>query len=280
MNSYEEKQERRRARLEAAAERAEARASAAYRKADLREEVSGIPFGQPVLIGHHSERRHRRAIEKADAAMRRSIEEDKLAKDLRGRAAGVGTGGISSDDPEAVDKIRAEVAKAEAAQAFMREANKVIRKAAKAGTASDSDGFAAYAASLRALPGGEAVTDAAAAELLKPDFCGRIGFADYALTNNGANIRRMQKRLAQLEAAAERETVETSYQGICRVVENAEENRLQIIFDDKPDAEARRTLKAHGFRWAPSAGAWQRHLNNSAKYAAERVLAALTGEAK
>ena len=65
---------------------------------------SVIPFGQPILVGHHSEtrdRNYRKRIhgqlpeERFDAskkAKRRSAE----------RAASVGKGGISSDDPEAV----------------------------------------------------------------------------------------------------------------------------------------------------------------------------------
>ena len=277
MNTYEQKQERRRERLEAAAERAHARADAAYRRADLREEISGIPFGQPVLVGHHSERRHRNAIAKADAAMRRSIEETKRAEELERKADGVGRGGISSDDPDAVAKLKEQIAKAETAQAFMREANKIIRATAKKGIGPDSgEAFRAYADSLRAIPGGAKITDANAAELLRPDFCGRIGFADYALTNNGANIRRMQERVAHLERAAQRETVRTSYQGICEVVENAEANRLQLIFPGKPDEATRALLKSCGFRWAPSEGAWQRQLNNGARYAASRIISSLT----
>ena len=38
---------------------------------------------------------------------------------------------------------------------------------------------------------------------------------------------------------------------------NEEINRVQIIFDDTPDEATRAKLKAHGFRWAPSEGAWQ-----------------------
>jgi len=37
--------------------------------------VKGIPFGQPILIGHHSEKRHRRDIERAQAAADRAVQE-------------------------------------------------------------------------------------------------------------------------------------------------------------------------------------------------------------
>ena len=33
---------------------------------------------------------------------------------------------------------------------------------------------------------------------------------------------------------------------------NSEENRVQIIFHDKPDTDVRATLKQSGFRWAPA----------------------------
>ena len=52
---------------------------------------------------------------------------------------------------------------------------------------------------------------------------------------------------------------------------NCEENRVQIIFDGKPDAEARAALKQSGFHWAPSQGAWQRMLNQNGIYAAKQV---------
>lgn len=277
MNSYEAKQEARRARLEAAADRAEAKANAAYKRADLREEASGIPLGQPILVGHHSERRHRRTIERADNAMRASIAESKRAGELRARAAAVGSGGISSDDPAAIQKLQAEIDKAKAQQEMMKAANKVIRKAVKAGiTGPDSDGFDAYRLQMLEI-GGDRLANAAI-KLLQPDFAGRIGFADFQTSNNLANIKRMEKRIAQLRAAhaaaeaAGGENKRTSFQGICEVVENFEENRLQIIFEGKPEPAVRAELKGNGFRWAPTQGAWQRQLNNGARHAATRFL--------
>lgn len=278
MNSYEAKQEAKRARLEAAADRARAKADSHYKRADLREEASGIPFGQPILVGHHSEGRHRRAIERADNAMRASIQADKRAGDLAARAAAVGTGGISSDDPEAIQKLQAEIDTATARQTFMREANKVIRRAAKKGIIdAESEGFEEYRTALAGMNDG-AMAPGTAMKLLQPDFAGRIGFADYQLQNNGANIKRMEKRIAQLRAAhaaaeaAGGENKTTSYQGVCDVIENYDENRIQIVFDGKPSAEIRAELKSNGFRWAPSQSAWQRQLNNAGRYAATRFL--------
>lgn len=51
--------------------------------------VSGIPFGQPILVGHHSEQRHRNALKRQDAKMRKSIEEDERAAYWERRAGHV-----------------------------------------------------------------------------------------------------------------------------------------------------------------------------------------------
>ena len=42
--------------------------------------VAGIPLGQPILVGHHSEGMHRAAIKKSWAAMDKSVEESKKAE--------------------------------------------------------------------------------------------------------------------------------------------------------------------------------------------------------
>ena len=140
MNDYEAKLEAKRERLETAADRAEAKSNAAYGRADMREEKSGIPLGQPILIGHHSERRHRKAIERADNAMRKSVEESKRAENLRARAATVGTGGINAQDPEAITKLKEKLAGLENYQAQMKTANAVIRGLATKGITHETEG--------------------------------------------------------------------------------------------------------------------------------------------
>lgn len=72
-------------RYETRAEKAEARSNAAHEK--FRSILDPIPLGQPILVGHHSERRHRRALERADAALGQSVKESDKAKYYAGRAA-------------------------------------------------------------------------------------------------------------------------------------------------------------------------------------------------
>lgn len=207
--------------------------------------------------------------------MRNSIEADKRAKDLRGRAAAVGKGGISADDPDAVLKLKEKLQAAETKQAFMKAANRVIRAAHKAGIARQGhDGFSGYLDKLQAIPGGEKCTAKTAIGLATP-YLGSIGFPAYSLTNNNANIRRMKNRIEQLQAASAAETMRQTFQGVCKLVENVDENRLQFLFEGKPNADIRSALKAQGFRWAPSQEAWQRQLTNAARYSAKQVLNAL-----
>lgn len=57
-----------------------------------------------------------------------------------------------------------------------------------------------------------------------------------------------------------------------KVVANTDDNRLQLLFDGKPDEETRTALKKRGFKWSPRAGAWQRQLTNNAVAAAREIV--------
>ena len=114
-------------------------------------------------------------------------------------------------------------------------------------------------------------TDEQIAQLREPDFCGRIGFPDYMLANNNANIRRLEGRIKSLQKTKSQGTQESENK-FFKVKENVEAMRIQLFFEGKPEPEVRDILKSNGFRWAPSVGAWQRQLNNNGKYAVERVI--------
>lgn len=113
-------------------------------------------------------------------------------------------------------------------------------------------------------------------EKLKAEMASSYHWADvpylpYLLTNNNANIKRTRDRLESLKKVKEAGSQETECE-FCKVVENTEIMRIQLIFDGKPEPQVRDILKSNGFKWAPSQGAWQRQLTNNAKYALKRVL--------
>lgn len=272
MNSYELKQQARKERLERAAQRMREKSDADCNRAvDM---LRVIPMGQPILIGHHSEKGHRALLKRSDNAMRRSIHEHKMAERLQERADGVGHGGISSDDPQAAAKLTEQAEGLEKLQARMVDTNKAWRICAQYGwdaqapaTRINPNVFVQGAIEkLRQAHGDRAV------EYLMTFKCPHWGrqqpFAAYQLQNNNANIRRIKQRIAQL---AKRPTED-------KVIErfgyeekhNAEENRVQLMFKHKPVEETRKMLKYYGFRWAPSQKAWQRQLNNAGIYAANQ----------
>lgn len=197
-----------------------------------------------------------RKKEKQNAARDRNLEEWNYIQGLLDKIRGVGTGGISSDDPQAVEKLEAKLAAMEKHQEMMKAANAAIRM-------KDPAKGDAKLAEL-----GYTLEDIA--KLREPDFCGRIGYPAYALQNNNANIRRIRGRITELKKRTESTPEGWEFDG-GRVVVNTTENRLQIIFDGKPDADVRTELKGEGFRWAPSQGAWQRQLTDNAMRAARRL---------
>lgn len=272
MNAYEQKQEARRERILARADRLRNEGQAKVNSGF--ERLRAIPFGQPILIGHYSESRDRNYRRKACGAIDKGFELQKAAGEAQARADAVGTGGVSSDDPDAVVKLSSELASLKANQRQMKAINDAWRKA---GSPAPDD-----------LTGWQKVADAPdvmmnvndlsrVRELLARKLVVRP-FPPYRLSNNSANIRRIEQRIEVLKRNATRETREEDYQGVVKLVENAEANRVQLIFPGKPSAEVRTKLKRAGFRWSPSEGAWQRQLNNSAVYWARELVKEITKE--
>jgi hypothetical protein len=66
------------------AENAQARSDVAGARAD--QMSAGIPLGQPVLVGHHSQRRHERLLERIQRNDAERVEEGKRARHWDGRA--------------------------------------------------------------------------------------------------------------------------------------------------------------------------------------------------
>jgi Domain of unknown function (DUF3560) len=212
-----------------------------------------IPMGQPILVGHHSEKRDRRFRRRLWDVMGKSVAASDKAEYYEQKAEAIETNqSIFSDDPDAIEKLKEKIAAAVDRQNFMKAGNKIV-KSKKLTIEQKIEQLKAAGHSTM---------------ILQPDFCGRVGYADYELTNNNANIRRMKQRLEQLEKAlvnaVEVGDTEEEYPDLDLIVRHARTiNRIQLIFSKKPSLEIRNLLKSHGFRWAPSEGAWQRHLNGS-----------------
>jgi hypothetical protein len=267
---YQEKRETRISRLEnrAAATRDKASAHAAA----ARQMAGAIPFGQPILVGHHSETRDRRYRDRIWQKFGQSHAAFEKAKRQEARTdAARRNETFDNGDPQAVLALAAKIEKAQANHEFMKTVNRIIRKHRKANT------LQAAIPELVAL----GIAEDTAARFLTPTY-GEIGFADYTLTNNRANIKRMQQRLeelrtlhrARVQAVADDDDGEEAVDGLDGVTlqRNRDENRLQVRFPGKPSQAVRDVMKANGFRWAPSQDAWQRQLTNNAEWAWQRAL--------
>ncbi|MNF57761.1 hypothetical protein D3C84_393000 [compost metagenome] len=262
LNAYELKQQARREHYEDRAEDAQAVSVATYSRA--RDMASVIPFGQPILVGHHSERRDRNYRGKIHTTFGKAFALQDKAKHYAQKAKTVGTGGISSDDPDAVDKLATKLAGLERSQDMMKAANKVIR-----GRCNDESKIAALM--------GLGFAAERAAQLLEKDFSGRVGFPAYALSNNNAVIKNTKDRIATLQAQQGRADVEQRGKDYI-YCEDTSENRVMFVFDGKPDEATRKILKGYAFNWSPSRSAWVRKLNNAGIWSAQQVMVSLTAE--
>lgn len=99
------------------------------------------------------------------------------------------------------------------------------------------------------------------------------------IARNKQRLEEMQKRKAAIETRAAETAEGRTSANVGRVdfdggyiYENLEMDRIQIIYDGKPDRDTISKLKSNGFRWSPSQGAWQRQLNRNGRMAVNRVM--------
>jgi uncharacterized protein YdcH (DUF465 family) len=128
--SYQEKKEQRIEKLRDRASAARSEAEALQKRTNS--ERDGIPLGQPILVGHYSEGRHRRHLSRLNASDTRAMELLKKADRLNSRAHAAETNSaISSDDPEAVKLLLEKLLKLEEKRSAMKAYNVRARKERK-----------------------------------------------------------------------------------------------------------------------------------------------------
>jgi hypothetical protein len=108
----------------------DAKARAAAQRAESA--VAGIEPGQPILLGHHSQRRHERDVQRAHAAMGRLAEHTEKARGMRQRAQNIQAAAdraVYADDPDVAERLRARLAANEKRRDGMKECNAAFRRA-------------------------------------------------------------------------------------------------------------------------------------------------------
>ena len=163
---------------------------------------------------------------------------------------------ISASDPQAIEKLTEKMQKCVELQEVMKGVNAHWRKT---GTCMGAPGITETQA---------AKIDDRIVNARHP--WERQPFSDYDIKNNYAEIKRLEKRIAEISRNQDVGFSGWEFDG-GRAEANTEMNRLQLFFDEKPNDSQRANLKANGFKWAPSQEAWQRQLTDNAIYAAGRL---------
>jgi len=213
------------------------------------------PSGFPV-------ERARKASESADKRLNEWLEwshkqRERIARKFNPAAQTV----ISADDEDAIAQLQTKRDRLAQRQEMYKAANKVCRK-----TGLDDDEKARQLNDI-------GFNEKTIYEVLHPRW-GKPGFESYVLSNNNANIKRIEERVKALEnEATRRENTPSEYEvnGV-RVIEDDGDNRLKLFFDGKPSLETRTKLKRRGFHWSSLQGCWMRQLNQNARYAMREVL--------
>lgn len=159
---------------------------------------------------------------------------------------------ISGSDPEAIQKLTKKLERLQAEHTEHLKANKEAAAAVKAGTANYEYG---WFGSCTTTDGSKLPT--------------------YFTDNESAEIRRIKKRIEDLQRQKAQPAKETSGEG-WNLYEDNEAGRICFEFDGKPEAEIISTLKANGFKWAPSRKRWQRQNTDNGRRAADKVAEFLT----
>jgi uncharacterized protein (DUF934 family) len=173
--------------------------------------------------------------------------ENKKSREERGEVI------IKASDDDAVEKLQAKIDALELVQSQMKAFNK-ISLSKKLSNQEKLD-------QVKALN----ITS----EVLR--YTENGGFPSYKLTNNNAKIKNARARLESIKLNKSLDVADKIYDGF-RVVHNTDIQRIQFVFDDKPNSDIISLLKSKSFRWSPREKAWQRQMTANTKSAVEKII--------
>ena len=215
---YEERKQRRIERYKAISQKAKEEAEA--RSNFNANRILMMTPGQPIILGHYSEKKARRLHRQAEYDIKKSIELSDKSDYYATRARSVeNSNAIYNDDPNAIEKLKEKLKRLENERA-----------------------------SIKARP-----------------------HETWELTNVGANIRETKLRIERLEEQEKLVFSDVEFKG-GKAIHNKEINRIQLMFDGKPDEEIRNQLKHNGFHWSRNEGAWQREFNKRTIYVTNSLI--------
>ena len=259
-----ERKERRAQRRDEWAEGREQKATASF--AQVKQTADAIPLGQPILVGHHSEKRARRDQKRIRGGVRRGLDHQKIAKRHRSKAAGIRDQldrSIFSDDHDAAERLRERIAERETKRDRMKAVNRIMARVGRAHgfkrrtglyphNLTEAQAKKAGSVLMEVFKEAEA-TKAEIADLVSAwQHSGTLGYPGYALSNLGANIRRDRARLPAAEKVEEqrrkvREALEAELAEAEKAAEAAEaEDAAEAVCDRCGNTGPTRETVVHG----------------------------------
>jgi hypothetical protein len=213
-----------------------------------------IPFGQPIHIGHHSEKSDRNYRKRIDNKMGQSILLQKKS-DYYSNKAQTNDTSIHSLDEKADEKIQNKIDQLTFELERMKALNKIFKKI------TNHDEFEDFINdSKNSKDDILAVFEQREYTLKFHEPRAYIYPFTYSITNTGAEIRRLKKRLKIIKIQDERPCFNfcNSFAEI-----KEEDSRFNIYFKSIPKEETRTRLKKEAMKWSPSRKSWTRQITTS-----------------
>lgn len=256
------------------------------------EEKSGIPLGQPILVGHHSEKRHRKHLERIENRVRKGYEAADEAERLEERAAAAeNRTAIDSDNPEALRLIDEKIAKLEKKIEHAKRINSLLRKHPNIDQAIEFF--------KKVIDSGAACkTEREEVTFIYEYLSSRRNFYHsdntrlwyLGTTNANAEIRRLKKRRAELAIVQDSSKFEPFEihigdggppELIRTIYVELKDGQVQVEFPFKPNEETRKALKTSplALKWSSYSKRWVRkHTASTAvKWWREELIKVLKG---
>ena len=213
--TYRERRERRAEQREEWAAKRRSKQAADFDSAQ--QLADQIPLGQPILVGHHSEKRARRDAERIQNGMTRGVEHGKMADHHASAAETIRAQldrSIYRDDIDAVDRLEEKIADLEARRDRMKAVNAWFTKHSgfprrRVGHQASEADWAKAKDAIKRCREAMSLTTAECLDMATTiEMNAVIGFPGYALSGVGATIRKEKKRRDALLADVKIESVE------------------------------------------------------------------------
>lgn len=226
--------------------------------------------GQPILVGHHSYKADVNRRKRHNDMMDRGYSKTKEAEELERRANALGTAGVASDDPNAIERLQAQLDHINTERDEIKRTNAIVRKHCP-----KYEPGPTWPEPARAIVGEltEAGLSMWAQQAIKVDFTGRVGIERFELSNRTANARRIQQRIDDLTEMNNSKDIDAVWNGSgWEMWVSQQDGRIFLEIDDRLTRESFTAIRsAGGFNWSRKDHRFLRKITPNALRAVRRL---------